>query len=104
MAERQRSSGGDREVGGKLGYYLKNAGCVDLNVQTVTVTSEQIPMKMFLDIVTGFKYHLVPEDQRATAKRHLGTIYRSAMRDGTFASCGAYVVAGRRPRVAAVAA
>lgn len=96
-AERQRQAGGDREAGRKLGYHFKTTGFADITVRAVVVTSEQLGMRPFLDITTGFKHELVPEEDRETAAAQLRDIYEHALRPGTFAQLGVFFTSASKP-------
>ncbi len=96
-AERQRQAGGDREAGRKLGYYFKAAGFRDIAVRALVVTSEQLGMRLLLDITTGFKHELVPEAERETAMAQLEDIYEHALKPGAFAQLGALFTRASKP-------
>ncbi|NOY82778.1 MAG: methyltransferase domain-containing protein [Kiritimatiellaeota bacterium] len=97
VAEYQRRAGGDRKVGRKLGCYLVRTGFEHLRVNIVTVTSEQLPRRTILDVVTGFNHQLVPENERERAVRTLQTIYRQVLSNDAFIITGVYVAAAVRP-------
>lgn len=96
-ARYQQEAGGDRTAGRKLGYYLKAAGFEDLAIRVAMVTGDQIGMKPFLDITTGFKHELVPQELRQAVRVQLATIYEQAQQPGTFAQVGVFFVSARKP-------
>jgi len=53
-ADAQKDRGGDRQIGRKLGYYLKRAGFEDVHTEVALITSDDIGLNEFLDITTRF--------------------------------------------------
>jgi len=90
----QRRAGGDREVGRKLGAYLKQAGFAGIAVNVVTLTSEQVPARVLLDLGIGFKAELFPSEQRTEARKTLQKIYTEVLSRETFVISGVYVASG----------
>ncbi len=81
-AEGQSRSGGDRNVGRKLGGMLQEAGLEQVDVHVTTVNSHQLGMRNFLDITTGFKKEQVAEEHVNAAMEDLEEIYKCvAMKD-----------------------
>jgi len=81
-AEGQSRSGGDRNVGRKLGGMLQEAGLEQVDVHVTTVNSHQLGMRNFLDITTGFKKEQVAEEHVKAAMEDLEEIYKCvAMKD-----------------------
>jgi len=97
VAEHQRTAGGDREVGRKLGYYLKTVEFTDIAVQITVITSEQIGMQAFFNLAVSFKRELVPGDEREAAGAELERFHARMEQPGSFALMGVYVVTATRP-------
>ncbi len=75
-AEGQSRSGGDRNVGRKLGGMLQEAGLEQVDVHVTTVHSHQLGMRNFLDITTGFKKEQVAEEHAGEVIEDLQEIYK----------------------------
>ena len=95
-AECQQHAGGDRHVGRKLGYFLKQAGFEDIRIEVRVITSDTLGMKKFLDITTGFKREMVPPEQSEETLAALDRIYRDALQPESFALAGVYFVTARK--------
>ena len=63
----QRANGGDRFVGGKLGWYMRAAGFEDVEPQMFVMTPEMMGRETFLDIVLRFRPILFPAERRDEA-------------------------------------
>jgi hypothetical protein len=96
-AELQQARGGDRDVGRKIGWYYKRAGFAEVQVRVLVFTTDQVPMKSFLDIAVSFKKELFPSAERETAAEQLESFYRYIDRPDGFGLAGLYVVSGRKP-------
>lgn len=94
--EQQSRSGGDREVGRKLGYYLQASGFIDIAVRIVVITSEQLGMSSFLDLVTGYKLRQLEGEHPEEARRLLTSIYERTLSRRGFAQIGLYLATGRK--------
>ncbi|MCP4686800.1 MAG: methyltransferase domain-containing protein [Desulfobacterales bacterium] len=92
----QKTLGGDRKIGRALGYYFREAGFEAVDISVAVVTSEQIGMRPFLDISTGFKIELTPPEDRERVKSVLKNIYDEAEKNGAFALVGVFIVTGKR--------
>ena len=93
----QNSYGGDRRVGRKLAPYLNNAGLAEVNVHVETFNSQQLGMKNFIDITTGFKREQVPKDELIQADEELKTIYQSLNKPDAWGYAACFVATGQRP-------
>ncbi len=93
-AEGQSHYGGDRNVGRKLGYLLQTNGLKDVDVNVITVTSQQLGIRNFLDITTGFKREQVPDQLRDQAMADLAEIYRVVDVDNAWGFVGVFVATG----------
>lgn len=65
----QASRGGDRRVGGKLPYYLRQARFSPVQTQVQVLTSDDLGLPAFLEITSGFKAESAREEHRAEAAR-----------------------------------
>lgn len=97
IAERQRAAGGDREVGRKLGYYLKAEEFSGINLQITMITSEQVGMEAFFNLAVSFKRELVPESERQQAGAEIERFRARMAQPGSFASMGIYAASATRP-------
>jgi SAM-dependent methyltransferase len=93
-AEGQSHYGGDRNVGRKLGYLLQKTGLKDVDVNVITVTSQQLGIRDFLDITTGFKKEQVSDQLRDQAMADLAEIYKVVEVDNAWGFVGVFVATG----------
>jgi SAM-dependent methyltransferase len=96
-AELQQARGGDRDVGRKIGWFYKGAGFTGVQVRVLVFTTDQVPMKAFLDIAVAFKKESFPPDERARAAEQVESFYRYMDRPDGFGLAGLYVVSARKP-------
>jgi len=92
----QMKLGGDRRIGKKLGGFLKAVGFKNVSINIDVFTSEQLGLKTFLDITTGFKVELIPQAKKDNAREMLKIIYEDAARHNAFAFAGIYAVSGSK--------
>ena len=95
--ELQAKNGGDRFVGGKLGYYMALAGLEDIWPQLFIMTPELMGRQTFLDVVLKFRPLLFPSDQRQKATAVMEKLYRFAEEKMVHGYNGSFVVHGRKP-------
>lgn len=93
-AEGQARSGGDRHIGRKLGGLLQKAGFKDVNVDVITVTSQQLGMRNFLDITTGFKKEQIAHECSHEVGKDLTEIYKTADREDVWGFVAVFVATG----------
>ena len=96
-AQNQRKNGGDRFVGRKFSAYFKEAGFTQVNQFVVPITSEDIGMKNFLDITTGFKLEQIATDKKEQSKKELEKIYSLVDDPGSWGAVGVFVGKGIKP-------
>ncbi len=95
----QRLRGGDRFVGGKLSYYLKQAGFTDIRSQVLLISPDQVGKGAFLDSVLTWRPQLYPEDLRTEAGERI-TLMRTFCEESMVEGYnGAFVVFGTKPEI-----
>jgi ubiquinone/menaquinone biosynthesis C-methylase UbiE len=62
--ELQQQRGGDRFVGGKLAYYMKDAGFNEVEPRILVMTPDSMGRKQFLDTVLSWRPLLYPDGTR----------------------------------------
>ena len=97
-AEGQSRSGGDRNVGRKLGGMLQEAGLEQVDVHVTTVNSHQLGMRNFLDITTGFKKEQVAEEHSNEARKDLEEIYKCVDMKDAWGFVAVFVATGIKGR------
>jgi SAM-dependent methyltransferase len=95
--ELQRTRGGDREVGRKLGGLCRKAGLHGIEIKVQVFTTEQIPIEQFIAIALSFKVELFNIEDRPRAQSLLDSIL-AHVDARTFAMGGIYLVSAKRGR------
>jgi len=97
MAARgQKTNNGDRYVGRKFGNYLYNTGFRDIHINIEIVTSQEIGLKKFLDITTGFKMEQIKPEDKKHAKQLLDKIYSNINSPYAFGCLGVFSAVGSK--------
>ncbi len=102
-ARAQKERGGDRQIGRKLGYYLKRSGFEDIHTEVALITSDDIGLDEFLNITTRFKVELLPVGHRDAARKVLESPALTGADETTYALAGVFAVSGRAPDEASTA-
>ncbi|MGB0712523.1 MAG: methyltransferase domain-containing protein [Gammaproteobacteria bacterium] len=92
----QAALGGDRRVGRKLARYLGAAACTSVRVRVQVISSDDIGLKTFLDLITGLKMEMIPADERAQAERERADIYELLETPDARGYVGIFVATGTR--------
>ena len=92
----QSVNGGDRSVGRKLKTYFHEAGFEDVKQFVVPVTSQDIGMKNFLDLTTGFKKEQMAAGRSNETNRELMEIYTLVDDPKAWGAIGIFVCVGVR--------
>jgi len=92
----QSLNGGDRSVGRKLKTYFHKAGFDDVKQFVVPVTSQDIGMKNFLDLTTGFKKEQMSVERLNECSRELKEIYTLIDDPNAWGAIGIFVCVGVR--------
>jgi ubiquinone/menaquinone biosynthesis C-methylase UbiE len=95
-AETQQRNGGDRFVGRKLTGLLSAAGFTEARINVTTVTSQQIGLKSFLDITTGFKLEQMNAEDKPIAREERDQIYELLNDPSALGAVGIWVATGRK--------
>ena len=93
-ADNQQKNGGDRFVGRKFSKYFKEAGFEQVDQFVVPVTSNDIGMKNFLDITTGFKLEQIADEKKQKSKKELEKIYGLIDEPNSWGAVGVFVGKG----------
>lgn len=93
----QRANGGDRFVGGKLGWYMRTAGFEEVEPQMFVMTPEMMGRETFLDIVLKFRPMLFPAERRDEATATMERLHAIARDTMVYGHNGSFVVRGTRP-------
>ncbi|MGB0721750.1 MAG: methyltransferase domain-containing protein [Gammaproteobacteria bacterium] len=96
----QTRLGGDRRVGRKLARYLSAAGCTSVRVGVHVISSDDLGLKTFLDLITGLKMEMIGADERADALRERDDIYRLLENPDARGFVGIFVATGVRAQAA----
>ena len=94
----QAALGGDRRVGRKLGGLFVEAGFEEVRPGVLPITTREIGMSRFLDIVTGFKHELIKTSCDAEMARELKAIHLAV--EGSpdaWGAVGVFYARGRKP-------
>ena len=92
----QSLNGGDRFVGRNLKTYFHKAGFDDVKQFVVPVTSQDIGMKNFLDLTTGFKKEQMTLGRSKETNRELMEIYTLVDDPKAWGAIGIFVCVGVR--------
>lgn len=87
----QAKNQGDRNIGRKFKALLTEAGFAEPKTLVHTVTSDDIGIKNFIDLTTGFKVEQVPEDQKEAAEAELKEIYELISAPNAWAGVGIFL-------------
>tara|TARA_Y100000589_G_C27179041_1_gene639965 strand:+ start:580 stop:1377 length:798 start_codon:yes stop_codon:yes gene_type:complete len=90
----QSVNGGDRSVGRKLKTYFHKAGFEGVKQFVVPVTSQDIGMKNFLDLTTGFKKEQISHGRSEETNRELKEIYTLLDDPKAWGAVGIFVCVG----------
>lgn len=90
----QAASGGDRNVGGKLEKYFLDVGLLNPKVSIKTLSSHDIGIKMFLDLIIKTRYPAITESQKEMALTEIEEIYSVADIPEAWGSMDIFVVTG----------
>jgi len=91
----QLKNGGDRFVGRKLSFYLKDTGFKKIITKIVTLTSDDIGIERFLDLTTGYKVIFLSEHSKGMITPEMIKELHEACSDGKHQLCGGfYCVSG----------
>ncbi|CRI67042.1 putative Methyltransferase [Thiocapsa sp. KS1] len=93
----QAQRGGDRFVGGKLGYLLRGSGFEKVAPRIFVMTPENMGRDTFLDVVLKFRPQLFPAAVREEATERMQAIYDHALEHMTYGHNGSFVVKAVRP-------
>jgi len=74
----QAIRGGDRNVGSKLEKYFLDAGLFNSQVNIRTLSSHNIGIKLFLDLIIKTRYPAILESQKEMASKEVEEIYSLA--------------------------
>ena len=92
----QQQRGGDRHVGRKLGAYLLHSGFHHINVNILSITSQEIGLQTLLDITTRFKREQISEAEADLAERELQDMYALLDIPGALGFIGIFCATGRK--------
>lgn len=92
----QAASGGDRNVGSKLEKYFFDAGLLNPKVSIKTLSSHDIGIKMFLDLIIKTRYPGIAESQKEIASTEIEEIYSVADIPEAWGSMDIFVVTGTK--------
>ncbi len=87
----QAKNMGDRNIGRKFKAYLTEAGFADPKTLVQTVTSDDIGMKNFIDLTTGFKIEQIPVEQKEEADKELKEIQKLIQVPSAWAGVGIFL-------------
>ncbi|WP_200389704.1 class I SAM-dependent methyltransferase [Thiocapsa imhoffii] len=93
----QAQRGGDRFVGGKLGYLMRASGFEQVAPRIFVMTPENMGRDTFLDVVLKFRPQLFPAEFRKEATERMQAIYDHALKHMTYGHNGSFVVKAVRP-------
>ncbi len=77
-ARTQASQGGNRHVGRQLGELLQGAGFSEVALYVHSLTSDDLGLKPFLDLTTGYKSQLMQGEDQTVVRQELEAIYAFA--------------------------
>ena len=93
----QAQRGGDRFIGAKLGYLLRQAGFDNVAPRIFVMTPENMGRETFLDIVLKFRPQLYPPDKKVPATALMEEIYTHALHNMVYGHNGSFVVMATKP-------
>ncbi len=92
----QKEYGGDRLVGRKLGHYLHTGNFNNVNTKITPVTSNDIGLKNFLDITTGFKHEQSIKSDVNMKKEKLDEVYKVLQEPYAWGAVGVFTATGTK--------
>jgi ubiquinone/menaquinone biosynthesis C-methylase UbiE len=92
----QAAIGGDRNIGSKLKEYLLEAGLNNPQVTVKTLSSREIGIKEFLDIVVKTRYPVIPDSEQEIAQKEVEEIYAMADVPEAWGTMDIFVATGNK--------
>ena len=90
----QAASGGDRNIGSKLKKYFLAADLLNPQVTVKTLSSRDIGINNFIDLLIKTRYPVIPEEEQETAQREVEEIYATAGTPGAWGTMDIFVATG----------
>lgn len=98
--EAQARLGGDRRIGRKLAGYFSEAGFKEVRGGVMPITSHDVGLKNFMDVITGFKHELIKVAGDGKTTQELNALFAAIeQRPDTWGAIGIFYGVGRKPHV-----
>jgi ubiquinone/menaquinone biosynthesis C-methylase UbiE len=95
--EAQAKLGSDRHVGRKLAGYFSEAGFTQVRGGVIPITTSDIGLQGFLDVITGFKHELIKIVSESEMTRELKALFAAIKeRPETWGAIGIFYGVGRK--------
>lgn len=92
----QQEQGGNRFIGRKLPELYLNAGFHQLQTQILYVSSDEIGLKNFLDLTTGYKLVFLQSKEYAISQEKVDQMYEECLGGAYKGFVGLFVVSARK--------
>lgn len=92
----QKANGGDRYVGRKLAYYLKEAGFKNVSTEVHVISMKDLGIKSFLDITTSFKLEQIKQTEGEFSEEDLKNMYDFSATQAVQGLVGVFVATGTK--------
>jgi ubiquinone/menaquinone biosynthesis C-methylase UbiE len=92
----QADMGGDRNIGSKLKEYFSEADLLNPQVTVKTLSSRDIGIDNFIDLLIKTRYPVIPDSEQKEAQKEVEEIYAIANDSGAWGTMDIFVATGTK--------